>query len=245
MQYTLPVTDPTITTTGTLTDFNAAVGQSSAEQSYTVAGTNLTEAITVTAPSDFQVSLSSGTGWATSVSTAVPSTGTVLDTTIYVRLNPTSATTYTSLDITNASTGATTQNVVVSGSSVPTITTTGTLNAFSSEPGTPSVEQSYDVSGINLTEGIAILAPTDFEISTTSGGVFGSSLTLPQTGGLIASTPIYVRFNRSTVGTSSGDITHTSAGATTQNVAVSGDAAYVIILQDGLDGYSGTRDTYI
>jgi len=131
----------------------------------------------------------------------------------------------------------------------PTITVTGVpLSAFSSEPGMPSAEQSYTVSGINLTENIVITAPADFEISTTSGGPFGSSLTLPQSGGSVAVTPIYVRFNRDTVGTSSGDITHVSDGATTRNVAVSGEAAIApttVTFQDGLDGYTGTRDTYI
>ncbi len=41
----------------------------------------------------------------------------------------------------------------------------------------------------------------------------------------MAATTIYVRCNRATEGTSSGNITHTSPGATTRNVAVSGTAA--------------------
>ena len=108
----------------------------------------------------------------------------------------------------------------------PTITITGTpLSAFSSAPGTPSAEQSYTVSGSNLTAGITVTAPTDFEISTTSGSGFASSsLVLPQSGGSVTATPIYVRFLRDTEGTSTGNITHTSTGATTQNVAVSGTA---------------------
>ncbi|MBC7251938.1 MAG: DNRLRE domain-containing protein, partial [Anaerolineae bacterium] len=107
----------------------------------------------------------------------------------------------------------------------PAITITDTpLNAFTSEPGEPSAEQSYTVSGSNLTEDIVITAPTDFEISTTSGSGFGPSLTLSQSDGAVPATTIYVRFNRATEGTSSGDIVHTSTGATTQYVAVSGEA---------------------
>jgi hypothetical protein len=107
----------------------------------------------------------------------------------------------------------------------PTITISGTpLSAFSSEPGTPSAQQSYTVSGSNLTEDIEIAAPTDFEISTTSGSDYASTLKLSQSGGSVAATPVYVRFNRTTAGTSSGNIVHTSSGATTQNVAVSGTA---------------------
>ena len=81
------------------------------------------------------------------------------------------------------------------------------------------------MSGSNLTDNIAITAPSDFQISLTSGSGWSSSLTLPQSGGSVAATTIYVRFNRATEGTSSGNITHTSPGATTRNVAVSGTAA--------------------
>ena len=50
----------------------------------------------------------------------------------------------------------------------PRITITGTpLSAFSSVPGNPSPEQTYTVSGSNLTGGIAITAPSDFQISLT------------------------------------------------------------------------------
>jgi hypothetical protein len=108
----------------------------------------------------------------------------------------------------------------------PGIVTAGTsLSAFISQPGTPSAEQSYTVSGSNLTDDITIAAPSDFEISLTSGSGWASSLILPQSGGSVAETVIYVRFNRATEGTSSGNITHTSTDATTRNVAVSGTAA--------------------
>ena len=132
----------------------------------------------------------------------------------------------------------------------PTITVNGTpLIDFSSAPGIPSLEQSYTVSGSNLTANIAIAAPTDFEVSTTSGSGFGPNLILTQSGGSVPSTTIYVRFNRATTGISSGDIVHTSTGATTENVAVSGVACASTveteIFQDGTNSYSGTRDTYL
>jgi len=130
----------------------------------------------------------------------------------------------------------------------PTITISGTpLSAFSSAPGVPSAEQFYTVSGSNLTADIVITAPTDFEISTTSGSGFLSSLILPQSGGTVASQTIYVRFNRATEGTSTDNITHTSSGATTKNVAVSGTASCNVTatFQEGASGYSGTVDTFI
>ena len=108
----------------------------------------------------------------------------------------------------------------------PVVAISGTpLDPFNSEPGVASAEQSYTVSGSNLTDDITVTAPADFEISTTSGSGFGPSLVLSQSGGSVPATPIYVHFLRATEGISSGDISHTSGGATTQLVAVSGEAA--------------------
>jgi hypothetical protein len=108
-----------------------------------------------------------------------------------------------------------------------TVTNGSALTPFSSQTGAPSAEQSYTVSGSSLTDAILITAPADFEISTTSGSGFASSLTLPQTSGSVPATPIYVRFNRASDGSSSGSINHTSNGATAVTVPVSGVASSV------------------
>ena len=210
-------TTPTITTSGTLTAFNSAVGTTSTEQSYTVTGLNLSSDITVTAPTSFEVSLTAGTGFASSV-TLGTSGGTV-----YVRLNPTSATTYSG-NITHVS-GTASANVAVTGSSVPTITATSSMTAFSAPVGVNSAQQSYAVSGLNLTAPIVITPPADFLISTINGsGYAATPISLPPAAGVVSSTPIYVVFSRSTAGISSGDITHDSSGATQKTVAVSGTA---------------------
>ncbi len=105
----------------------------------------------------------------------------------------------------------------------PSINVTGTpLAAFSSCSGSPSAEQNFTVSGSALTADITITAPTDFEISITSGSGFNSSLTLTQSGGSVPNTIIYVRMAASATGTPSGNITVASSGVTTVNVAVSG-----------------------
>ena len=213
---------PAITATSSMTAFSAPIGSASAEQSYTVSGLRLTAPIVVTPPTDFEVSTTGGgIGFGSSVS-LTPVSGTVSTTTIYVRLNPTTATTY-SANITNVS-GTATQNVAVTGSSVPTITTTGTLASFSAAIGMNSAQQSYSVSGLRLTDAIVITPPADFFVSTTSGSGYVSTLSLTTTAGVVSSTTIYVIFNRSTAGTSSGNIAHTASGATAQNVAVSGTA---------------------
>ena len=106
------------------------------------------------------------------------------------------------------------RNIAVNGTAAyppPTITITGIpLGDFNSEPGIPSAEQSYTVSGSNLKDNITITPPADFEISPTSGSGWRLPPTLTQSGGNVAETDIYVRFNRATEGTSFGNIAHTS-----------------------------------
>ncbi len=110
--------------------------------------------------------------------------------------------------------------VVVTAS--PTIITSGSLSSFTACAGTGSAEQSFTVRGFNLTANILVTPPTGFEVSTTSGSGFASSVTLTQSSGAVSTTTIYVRLASSATGTPSGNITSASSGATTQNVAASG-----------------------
>jgi len=116
-------------------------------------------------------------------------------------------------------------NITYCVSTDPFIMTAGSLTPFFSEPGMASTEQSYTVSGSNLTENLVITAPADFEISTTSGSGFGSALALTPSGGSISATRIYVRFNPTAIGTSSGNIVHTSGEAAVIDKPVSGTAS--------------------
>jgi uncharacterized repeat protein (TIGR01451 family) len=107
---------------------------------------------------------------------------------------------------------------------VPIITVSKPALIFTSSVGVPSAEQSYMVSGSYLVGDITITAPADFQVSTTSGSGWGSSIPLTPVGGTVDPTTIYVHFLRSTVGASSGNIAHTSTGATEKEVAVTGTA---------------------
>lgn len=90
---------------------------------------------------------------------------------------------------------------------VPTVSTTGTLNAFTACAGTASAEQSFSVSGSNLTNNLTVTAPAGFEVSTTSGSGFGSSITpLVPSGGTVDPTTIFVRMAATATGTPSGNI---------------------------------------
>ncbi len=111
-------------------------------------------------------------------------------------------------------------------SSTPTITATGSLGSFLQGLGTPSSTQTYSVSGVNLTTPVSITAPAGYEISSNGGTSWNNSSTpillTPDVNGNIASTSISVRLNSASAGTFNGNITHTSTGATSVNMAVAG-----------------------
>jgi hypothetical protein len=103
----------------------------------------------------------------------------------------------------------------------PTIYAYATFSNFSQTVGVPSAVQTYTVSGINLTAPITITAPANFQLST-DGTTWSSSLSLTPTPGTLASTTISVRLNASIANVYSGNIVHSSTGASDVNIAVSG-----------------------
>ena len=88
----------------------------------------------------------------------------------------------------------------------------------------PSAEQTFTAEGFLLTSNLVLTAPTNFEISTTSGSGFGASISLTPTTGIVASTTIYTRLiSGLAVNTYTGNITATSALAVNKTVALAGD----------------------
>ncbi|MCX7985142.1 MAG: T9SS type A sorting domain-containing protein [Bacteroidetes bacterium] len=92
------------------------------------------------------------------------------------------------------------------------------------ESGTLSGVSTYTVSGTDLTEAIVITAPAGFEVSL-DGTTFTQTLSISPQGRVVPTTTIFVRFRpTSALGTIGGAITHTSSGATTKSVTVTGRA---------------------
>lgn len=109
----------------------------------------------------------------------------------------------------------------------PTINANGALSSFTQIIGSPSGVQTYTVSGSNLTGDITITPPANYEVSGNGGATWftnAAPLVLPQIAGTVAATTISVRLNATAAGTYTGNITHSSAGANTVNVAVDGTA---------------------
>jgi len=90
----------------------------------------------------------------------------------------------------------------------------------------PSAEHSFTVEGSNLTNNISITAPTNYEISTGTGGSFfaTSPITLTHTAGVVNTTTIYTRLKEDldVNDYNDKDINLTSTGATSKVVTCSG-----------------------
>ncbi|MDD5570315.1 MAG: sugar-binding protein [Bacteroidales bacterium] len=123
--YEYILSSPTLTVNPSSLAFgNVLVNSTSAEKTYALTGSNLTANVTVTAPAGYEVSKTTGTGFASSV-TVTQSSGNV-NQTVYVRFKPTAVQAYNG-NVTNASTGATTQNVALTGSGVMNLIAKKTL----------------------------------------------------------------------------------------------------------------------
>jgi hypothetical protein len=73
------------------------------------------------------------------------------------------------------------------GVSTPTIIGAATASAFTTTYGTASVEQTFSISGSNLTANLVASAPAGFEVSS-DGTTYGSTATFGQSGGSASGT---------------------------------------------------------
>ncbi len=102
-----------------------------------------------------------------------------------------------------------------------------TLSGFGYLPGGgPSTSQSYNLSGSDLTPlsgNITVLGTSSYEVSSDNL-TFVSSFTIPYVGGVLASTPIYVRLKAGLpAGAYNGEfVTNTGGGADTAKVTCNG-----------------------
>lgn len=103
---------------------------------------------------------------------------------------------------------------------VPTITTSGSLTAFTTCSGVASTAQSFTVSGTNLVDNVVVTAPTGYEVATASNGTYAASVTLVPTVNALTSVPVYVRLKDNAANGAGGNITITStSSAYAPNVA--------------------------
>ena len=212
-------------------------------QNFMVSGTDLLADITVAAPENFEVSLEAAANFMPSValvhSSGALTGGTGGTVTVYVRFAPSSGDNGpVTGDITLSTDGADDQTVSVMGTEAgnPAFTVTDTpLNDFGNvNNGANSASQMFTVSGENLTANITVTATDGFEVSLDNADFKALVITtadLTATNGVLASTPVHVRFSP-TSGTSSdvtSEITLSTAGAENQTVEVTGTETAVAV----------------
>ena len=107
----------------------------------------------------------------------------------------------------------------------PTVSVSATeLTNFVQFVGTPSDEQTTEISGSNLTADVTATVSGDYEISLSTAVGFGPSVVLTQTAGELAATMVYVRLNGFVaISLASGEIVLSSAGADNDTVALTGE----------------------
>lgn len=114
-------TTPQITLSQTALTFTQVSGVPSQSQSVNVSGSNLIGNVTLTPPTNFEVSLSATSGFTSSLN-LVPTSGNLVSTPIYVRLNSATIGSFTD-NLVVFSSQVTTQNVALTGACViPTVT---------------------------------------------------------------------------------------------------------------------------
>src|SRR5690554_7439482 len=129
------------------------------------------------------------------------------------------------------------------GTSTSVSASTSLLSGFTQFVGTPSAEQTVEISGTNLTSDIEVTVAGDYEVSLTTGAGFGPSVTLPEISGTVAATPVYIRLNGAAVANpSNGSLLITSTGATDVVVALEGEilplTPAVIVSETAISGFS-------
>ncbi|MDQ2793232.1 MAG: T9SS type A sorting domain-containing protein [Bacteroidota bacterium] len=236
-------TTPTITVTpATALSFTTTTGTPSASQSYTVGGTNLTADVEVVSPSGYELALETtpGSGTPGTFST-YPSTsplllsqssGTIAATTVYARLAGTTAgTSGTSgmpVNITHASTGATSVSKPVYGTVTgPTITgVVLTPTAVCTTSGAGSTSVAFTGNGTTGTYTVQLSdAAGSFTtpLTTATGTASPIGLAVPQ--GTASGTGYLVRVINGTV--TSGTAALTVVNAPTVSIAPAGPQTVV------------------
>ncbi|MCX6896641.1 MAG: YDG domain-containing protein, partial [Verrucomicrobia bacterium] len=217
--------DPTINVVGTLSAVNTTYGTASASPtSFTVSGIFLTGDLTVAPPSGYEVSLSSGSGYTTSLN--ITASGTLGDTTVYVRLAATTAAGNYSGNVVVSGGGATSKNEATVSSTVAQkgLTITGLTgvdkpydrNNTASFTGTPAYSglengESFSVGGTGSATFATVTAGVGKTVNVTGYTAPSANYTLTQPSLTATITPIALTVTGATVTSKPYDTTATAA----------------------------------
>lgn len=139
-------------------------------------------------------------------------------------------TTVSSIKVTSTKRAYVSQIILETGSTNPAVSVSGDLISFTYAAGDgPSANQSFTVSGSNLTANLVVTAPSGYEVCKTADGSYASSISYTQSDGSVASTTAYIRLKSGlSQGTYNGNITVSSTRATNQTKAVEGSVTAAV-----------------
>lgn len=103
------------------------------------------------------------------------------------------------------------------------------LPPFNQTVGTPSAAQNFILVGSSLIDDVTLTAPAPFEVSLHETFGYAATIDVPQSGGTLDPTTIYVRMNSGSGGSFNGTIAISSPGAATALVGVSGTAVASVL----------------
>ncbi len=218
------ITPPTVTTDNpvatSITDVSAVLGGAITDAG---AGTITSSGFCYGLTADPTTAGTKTTDGPTAVGTITSTiTGLTFSTTYHVRAYATgSAGTVYGADVT----------FTTAAPSTPTLSVLPTsLNFGSQLLTTTSAEKTFAITAAGLSpasDNITVTAPAGYEVSSTTGTGFASSINIAYTGGALTGT-VYVHFTPATLSAYNGNITVSGGGATTQNVAVTGSGTDVV-----------------
>jgi len=225
-QVTSPTVPQVTPSVGTLSGFETPVGTPSAEQSYLLQGQYLASNVLVTAPAQFQISKTSGSGFGSSLDLTAGEVGAGV--TIFVRYNPSVASSSHLGSISHVSVGAVTQFVAVTGNSQPTISADPAALLFTDfryvagdNSGIYGETPSILVNGARLAAPITVTAPKDYGVSTDGVSFTATVTLLPDPVGVVSAVPVMVRFQP------------LSAVAADENVIISSGSLNTVVSANG------------
>lgn len=169
-------TTPTISVTGggSLTNFSTIAGTASAAQSISVSGSNLTDGITLTPPTPYEISVDGGGTYSASPVTLPQTGGAVTATAVNIRIAASASTGAASGTLAITSTNAATQNVPL----------TGTVNSTVAAP------QAFTATGVSVSEidltGTGNVAGDNIIVAFNTSTTFGTPSGALSAGGAIS-----------------------------------------------------------
>jgi len=251
-----PVSAPTINTAGTLSALSTISGTASASTSFTISAIGLTAGVLVTPPSGFEVSTDNSTFSST---VTVGSTGTLSNTTVYVRLAAADAINTYSGNIVLSSAGATNVNVATASSTVtgqPTVLAAGDIAIigydfiFNTSGAAPVGQDNFDIVAFkNISAGTVIQFTTRGWTGTafTSVGTIDGVFTWTVGTDIAAGTVFNFSLNNSSspatvaVSPSNGTISGITAGEFTGTIGLAPALGNQLLIYQG----SSTAPTFI